>query len=214
MMQVIGVKGSLNKKQRNDFPRHALDCYIRETPLFLPPPDLLHLSCRRPVQRSLCMHTVDLSHPRSGSHSLPVLELQQIPQMPQLVIFSASPAALVPALPVWTQTLIFHPPLFVSNLSLSAPTHMCCSARQCRQGQIRHSSAHTSPTHSEWFTVRALATCSPSVIRWCLIVTLSLCTFGSKYKVMLETWPVAKATEHCPSCPSTAINGGTTPRED
>lgn len=161
------------------------------------------------------MHTVDLSHSRSGSHPLPVQELQQIPQKPQLVIFSASPAALVPALPVSTQTLIFHPPFFVSNSSLCAPTHMCCSAQRCRQGQIRHSSAHASPAHSEWFTVRALTTCSPSAIRWYLIVALSLCTFGSKYKVMLETWPAAKATEHSPSCPSTAIDGaGMAPRED
>ncbi|XP_039578119.1 C-X-C chemokine receptor type 5 isoform X2 [Passer montanus] len=98
------------------------------------------------------MLTVDLSHPRSGSHPLPLLELQQSSQKPQLVIFSASPAALVLALPVSAQTLIFHPLLFVSNSSLCAPTHTCCSAQRCRQGRFKHSSTHASPTHSKWFT--------------------------------------------------------------
>lgn len=54
------------------------------------------------------------------------------------------------------------------------------------RGRLRHSSAHASPARGERLTVRALPAIL-SVVRWCLIVALSLRTSDSECKVMLET---------------------------
>lgn len=63
---------------------------------------------------------------------------------------------------------------------------MCIAAQRCTRECLRRSSAHASPAHSEWLTVRTLpAYCQQADD--VLIVALSLCSFSSKGKVMLET---------------------------
>lgn len=218
-MQVIGVKGSLNKKHTGTafLGMHLTALLQKETPLFLPPPNLLQLSCRRPVQRSLCMHTVDLSHPVSGSHPLPVLEMRIAAEPPEastchIKCISCSsgpcPSCLSPDSDFSSSFIC------LQLISVRSYPHvLLCSEMQERTTQTQLCTHFPYPQ-------RVVYSKSPPYL---LPISNQMVSDSSTqplhFRLQMQgdagNRSAAKATEHCPNCPSTANNGpGMAPRED
>lgn len=151
------------------------------------------------------MLTVHLSHPRSGSHPLPVLELQQTSQKPQLAIFSRSPAASGPCPSCLSPDSDF-------SFYLS-PTHLCLLLPTC-PALLRDAGkddSNRAPTRFP-YPHRVIYSKSPPYLL--PISNQMVSDSGTQplhFRLQIQgdagNWSAAKAAEHCPSCPSTAIDG-------